>query len=154
MPDGYQRTVPDEIPWRLCEEGGTYAVLIRHRDAITPLRPLRAVKRGKVMFVYDPDHEDRPIIKQGAIGLAILGRWTDRPGPEYGELAKMTWQGLASQAYGTVLRQRDLVERLARAGIERQPESYLFDPDGPNAVMRSLQLNYNELDRLLSMAGV
>lgn len=137
-------------------EGEFYAALIVHSGiARMPLRPVKAIRDGQNLLLTDPDREDKPIIKQGGVGTLILGRWTDRPEEEsYGELAKLTWHGIASQAYGTVLRQRVLVERLAKVGIERDPERYLFDPDGPNAVRRSLQLNYNELDRLLTQAGV
>jgi hypothetical protein len=52
-----------------------------------------------------------------------------------------------------VLRQRELVERLAKVGIQRAPEHYLPHKNTANAVERSLVLNYDEIDLILTKAG-
>jgi hypothetical protein len=78
----------------------------------------------------------------------LVGRWDEPCG-----IRDMTWQGLAKHAYGEVLRQHDLVARLARVGIVRSPEPYVLDSDAPNAVERSVILNFDELDQLLRAAN-
>lgn len=147
------------------EEGVDYAVVLR--PLASPLRPLQArLMRGRpedCLRVFDAgavwqpggfvhesggwsDHNEEHARER----YLLLGRWDERAD---GDL-DMTWQGLAKHAYGEVLRQRALVRRLAKLGIVREPEPYVLGPDSPNAIDRSVLLNYDELDLLLRAAGV
>ena len=142
------------------EVGVNYAVM--HNDSPhSPLRPMRAeVVVGEsgahLLRVFNPDAglanvEGWATYSAYRAGrFKLLGRWDERAD---GDL-EMTWQGLAKHAYGEVLRQRDLVQRLAKLGIVREPEPYVLGQDAPNAIDRSVLLNYDELDLLLRTAGV
>lgn len=140
------------------EAGTSYAVLLKTslKRWQSGLRPLRGDWDGTVMRVYNPDDPlDKPILRTLAVGLTILGRWDSKPHPSAGEVyAKMTWQGVAAHAYGQVLRQRELVARLAKLGIHREPEPYVISDDTAPAVKRDLRLSFDELDFLLHRAGV
>lgn len=138
-------------------KGIDHAVVRRNAPEGSPLRPLRArlvenSTDGRSMRVFDPDGRfyDLRLISEMR-QFRYLGRWNDRA-LSFRDL-DMTWQGLAAQAYGEVLRQRDLVVRLARVGIVRSPEPYIIDADSPNAIERSVILNYDELDMLLRAAN-
>lgn len=142
------------------EEEIDYVVV--RQPLVSPLRPLRArLIRGEsedCLRVFDPgkgfnheqagfgDHNEEHARER----YYLLGRWDE---PVTGHL-DMTWQGLAKHAFGEVLRQRDLVQRLAKLGIVREPEPYILGPGSPNAIDRSVLLNYDELDLLLRAAGV
>jgi hypothetical protein len=134
------------------EVGVDYAVAFRS----TPQRPLLATvligdDGSRQLCVHHPDPEIMVISLWTEADFAVvrlLGRWDDPSG-----VLDMTWQGLAKHAYGEVLRQRDLVARLARVGIVRSPEPYVLDEDSPNAVRRSMILNFDELDQLLRAAN-
>lgn len=138
--------------------GVSYAVLLRVPvDRWEPggLRPLRGDWDGTTMRVYNPDDPtSTPILRTGAVGLTVLGRWDSKPHPSFGAaFTNMTWQGAAKAQYGQVLRQRDLVERLGKLGIERDPEPYIVNEDSAPALRRDLRLTYEELDFLLNRAG-
>lgn len=145
--------------------GESYAVLL-HGIVRTPLRPLWGEWDGRMMTVHDPDNPiDEPILRQGAVGLEILGRWGEAarhpavpqaaeaaPGGRIRDLTP-TWRDFAAGQHHEVLRQRALVGRLAALGIHRDPEPYIIRPEASSTVLRSLQLNYDELEALLDAAG-
>lgn len=135
-------------------EGEIYAVALDLSDSpfisMRPLRPLKAVWQGGVFHVIHPEHpHDPPFVCQPE-DCRQLGRWSAPWTAGGGE----TWAGAAAHALGQVLRQHALVERLQQVGIIRAKEPYIHRPDMPNAVERSVVLNYDELDMLLTRAGV
>lgn len=84
--------------------------------------------------------------------LVLHGKWEDKA--NHGD-TEMTWGQLAAHHYGEVLRQRELVDRLAKVGIVREPEPYNNHQEPiVSAARRTLHLNYDELDILLTRAGV
>jgi hypothetical protein len=140
----------------------SYAVLLKVglRAWQPGLRPLRGDWDGQTMRVYNPDDPlDRPILRTDAVGLSVLGRWDAKPHPCYGPLySRMTWQGVAAHAFGQVLRQRELVRRLASVGIERVPEPYVMldeqSAEQTSAMRRAMHFTFDEVCFLLDRAGV
>jgi hypothetical protein len=139
-----------------------YAVELRRLGAKDPLRPMRArwfldadgSNRAPVLNIYPPDGGS--IVRTLGVGVNFLGLWKEPQVNYYfdsNEIGK-TWEQIAAHAYGQVLRQRALAERLGRVGIRREPEPYILDGTEPNSVKRSMVLNFDELDMLLDLAKV
>ncbi len=103
----------------------------------------------QVMVLDDPDGG---VVNVPRGDLILHGEWEDKA--NYGD-TEMTWAQLAAHYYGEVLRQRDLVSRLGQLGIVREPEPYNNHQEPIVSVARrTLHLNYDELDILLTRAGV
>lgn len=132
-----------------------FAVEIARRGHTGPMRPMRARWEGDTLLVYPPD-KDEPIRRTHGVGVNFLGLWDEPQVHWYLDMDEIgkTWRQIAAHAYGQVLRQHELVKRLAVCGIERQPEPYILDSGAANAVERSMTLNYDELSKLLDLANV
>lgn len=107
----------------------------------------------KWLLVWTPD-DDIPALHR-AKQVHVLGEW-DHLVPNTGEFQNwpLTWRQLSAHLFGEVLRHNSLVQRLDRIGIHRAAEPYLITPDTPSAFYRNLTLNYEELDKLLTKAGL
>lgn len=168
LPENRELIAPEDL-----EIGVEYAVQPFTGDWTSlPLRPCRGVplaadsplvagSRGYAELAGDRwlqvwrSDDDIPTLYL-ASKVHVLGQWDDRPsGPVLDSplYHPMTWRQIAAHAYGEVLRHNELVDRLAKLGIERQKEPYLVTPETPSALYRSLTLNYDELDKLLTKAG-
>lgn len=103
--------------------------------------------------VWSPDSDITSLHRVSQVH--VLGEW-DHPVPKIEEFdsLSMTWCQLATHLFGEVLRHNNLVERLDKIGIHRAAEPYLITPDTPSAFYRNLTLNYDELDKLLTKAGL
>lgn len=133
-------------------DGAEYAVLLYDKLRLNWNRPLRGVwdearHRMKVYYPDDPDVAE----EHSLADLVVEGGWRDKC--RNGGDLRLTWRGYAAQQYAQVLRQRELAQRLTDFGIPREPEPYIITTDAPNAIERSMVLNFNELHKLLRGAG-
>lgn len=97
--------------------------------------------------VFDPDGGSITGVHRAE--LVVLGPWQ---GQVMCEGKYWTWAQYAQHLYGEVLRQRELVDRLAKLGIMREHEPYRYQELSPPVVKCSLHLNFDELDLLLGKA--
>lgn len=117
-------------------------------DGIRVTRVFRARPRDSDDWeVFDPDGGSITGVRR--FELVVLGPWQ---GQVMREGKYWTWAQYAQHLYGEVLRQRELVDRLAKLGIMREHELYRYQELSPPVVKCSLHLNFDELDLLLSRA--